>query len=1119
MPAKIQVITGPARCGKTQRLLEEYREWHLARRKNSPLGSSVWIAPNRAAVGQLQESLVRDATALLQPNLFTFASFAELLIVRSRRRVRGISSLQKRRLLQHVIQAAQEQKKLDHFVQVASTPGFVTELEEFVAEQKRSDVWPDQYERWSKRRPSNDRRSRELARLYKAYQQQLRRGDLYDAEGRFWLAREILAEAKPGACEFELVVVSGFNDFTTAQFDILRLLAEHSSQLSLSLLMAPAADAFEDDVLFVKPRRTLDRLREIIPQVEIEHQPSLTVDGNSLARLRQAFVSQQEWSSDLAAPIENIEILAASSELGEIEAVAERIKNLLLKSAARPHDIVVVSRGGSEGIAALIAAVFPDYGIPYASELRPRLESEPLLRALQGLLRLHQEDWPFQALLQVTNNRLLWKFDEQSTSATSYATRPRVAIEECLRSAQLPGGRVALLEQLEHRGNITSQDASGDASVRAEQTSVALESLRQLDEILSTLPTKARIRDWTDALELMLTELGALSPSPGETSRTDTTWKLLRNNLREIQQVEAWCEPQETLLTIADLQELIAVIAREVRVPASHDSVGHVWVLTAESARKLSTKHLFLIGLEEQAFSNNSSPQQAIEADGAQPSGPDDPDSAAENAAADDGRSDAPLLFYELVTRPTKSLTLSYPSLDAKGQPLAPSPLLTELEHRVGEGKITRRVMPLGQGIEHESKPYGSGNFRRQSVAQALSGKERWLAGMLSQPQFVRNGSAILSGIDCIASRSTREAYGTYEGLIAGDTAKGSLARRFNGEHLWSPSQLESYAACPFRFFSEQILKLESLNELTLQNDPRRRGSLLHHVLATVHEQLTATDVEFEARDLVQRFLDTLESTVTASPLRGIEQSLREIERREIEAWAPNYAEQETSYRNQWKHLDEPPRPAHFEVRFGPETKSRAGDGADPASTAIPFELDLGDERICLTGQIDRVDIGRVGGVTVFNIIDYKSGREVKLRAEKVQTGHQLQLPLYALAAEQLLLADQRAVALATGYWNIQGKGFDSKRGGSLQLRELADQTIRTSEDWKELQPAIIDRVQQLIRGIRSGDFPVYNEDEHCTRSCSLSTICRVAQIRNLEKVWPPVEPITKAEKEGVDND
>lgn len=1141
MTSNVKIVTGPARCGKTQRLLDEYRG-QLGASMERGLARCCWLGPNQTAIAQLQDRLLEGCeTGLLSPNLFTFASFAESLIHRSPlsshgiaqswQKVRAITTAQKRRLLRHVIQAAVKQGVLQHFSLVAETPGFVSQLDETIAELKRSDVWPEAYQSWCEKRPKADRRNRELAQLYTAYQQQLHAAELYDAEGRFWAARTMLANSSVSSAgsaseqPYDLIVVSGFNDFTTAQYDILRLLAERSERLLISLTHEQTttdnrSDDSESRLLFAKTRQTLTRLSELFPKLEIESCVAAAPKTNSLRQFQHQVFRELESADAEAGQFEGVEIVAANSEMGEIESLAQAIKSLLVKQTAQPEDIVLVHRGGEEA-AARIASVFSDFGIPLASELRTRLETEPLVRALHSLLRLKLEDWPFQTLHEVIGNRLFARLDGATADTDPFETQPRVALEASLRSAQLPAGKDALLDQLEYRLEHASPTEAGGLDQRTQQLSVAIGGFRQLEEVLSALPERGSIAEWIVALEQLLVRLGTFVSTEAR-SREAAAWRCLRRGLREIERVDRWNNADlnnaAQSLELADVQELIVTAARDSKVPASHDAVGRGRVLSAESARKLTVKHLFLAGLNEQAFSGPSA-NPSVVVEQSEALGVEVPEDLVEPQATSVPRSDAMLLFYELVTRPTMSLTLSYPALDSKGQPLPPSPLLADLQRSVGVARISHRTLTLGQLSDDTKRPLSRGDFRRAAVEQALVGKPQWLAGMVSHPSFVRAGSSVLNGIDCVAQRAEREQFGQFEGLVHSDAARASLAERYNPEYLWSPSRLEGYAACPFRFFGEQLLKLEPLSELTLSNDARRRGSLLHQVLATIHEQLSrellegdsgeaASDADYVAGtdELVSRFLAALDAEVKARPLRGIDQSLREIERREIEAWAPSYAEQERQYRGLWDHLDEPPRPMHFEVRFGPESRSSAGELADRASTVQPFELELGDERILLTGQIDRVDIGQVSGVTVFNIIDYKSGKEVKLKHEKVRSGHQLQLPLYALAAERLLLADQQAVGLATGYWNIRGKGFQTKNGGSLQLRELGEQSLKPSDEWQNLQPDILVRVQELVRGIRQGDFPVYNEDEQCTRSCELSTICRVAQIRSLEKQWPPSE-------------
>ena len=74
-------------------------------------------------------------------------------------------------------------------------------------------------------------------------------------------------------------------------------------------------------------------------------------------------------------------------------------------------------------------------------------------------------------------------------------------------------------------------------------------------------------------------------------------------------------------------------------------------------------------------------------------------------------------------------------------------------------------------------------------------------------------------------------------------------------------------------------------------------------------------------------------------------------------------------------------------------------------------------------GRIDRIDLFTYpDGSRSFRVIDYKSG--ACPTATDVKKGIYLQLPLYALAVESLLLSGQEAFALDVGYWGLNKQGF-----------------------------------------------------------------------------------------------
>lgn len=1066
MTAQVTVIAGPPRAGKTRRLLAEY----LTALARYDAAGCLWLAPSHVAALELRDQLAASASrALLSPGIMTFAELADQIVAAGAHRIRPLSRLQKQFLLRQVVEESVSAGELSLLNSIATTPGFLVQLDHWIADRKRRDEWAEDVTL-----RAHGPRERELAAVYRRYQRRLADDDFYDAEGLFWAARETLESGPLGpAFEYRLIVVAGFRDFTSAQFDILRLLAQRAAEMQISLSAraedlsrGPAVDG--RGLLFEKVQSTYQRLREIFPeQTVVDLPPSRKVPAWLVHAEAHLFC---EASRGPRADAQGLEIIAAGSAQSEAREVARRIKRLLVDGTARPGDIVVVLAPRAEP-PQRFAEACDDFGIPWWREAPPRLSQSPLVRTVAELLRLVRDDWPFRDLLTVLGNRLIGIF-EQSTADDS-----RAQLERLVRAAQLPRGQRPLLEQL---GRWASDTTPGRQE-RAQQALAGLTALEPLAAALDRLPQEASIGEWISAIDLMLQELAVV---------TDDQLGRERNRLQSaLASLTTIGSRGATKLDVGQFLQLVELVASDQPLPGVTDSVGRVRILSAETARHTTAAHVFLVGASEQSFSGG---RRADELD------------LAEDAPAAAG--DAMALFYSLVTLAGRTLTISYPALDDKGQQLPPSPLVGELRRCFGAGRIHETQLPLGVAASIDDQPYSRSGYRQSAVAQALSSDVAPLAGLAAQPNSL--GAGILAAFEAIGSRARREEFGPYEGILVGEAARAALAQVYDASHLWSPSRLESYAACPYRFYADYLLKLEPLDDLALASDAVRRGSLLHFVLATIHAQLIEHAAELDGdeawqAELAARFGRALDARVQAIPLVGLERSLREIERRQIAAWATDYARQEAAYRQRWADFDEPLRPAHFEVRFGPEVRSDELTATPSASMPVPFEFDLGDEKIRIVGQIDRVDVGRVGEVRVLNIIDYKSGRQVQLKDAHLEAGRQLQLPLYALAAEELLFAAHKSRVLAAGYWSIQGTGFEK---GALELLQREGQTLSDANGWPRLRPQLQQTLRRLIAGVRAGQFPVYNEDPHCTRWCPQSTICRIAQIRSLEKVWRPEE-------------
>jgi ATP-dependent helicase/DNAse subunit B len=319
---------------------------------------------------------------------------------------------------------------------------------------------------------------------------------------------------------------------------------------------------------------------------------------------------------------------------------------------------------------------------------------------------------------------------------------------------------------------------------------------------------------------------------------------------------------------------------------------------------------------------------------------------------------------------------------------------------------------------------------------------------------------------------------------------------------------LEQYGYCPHQFFLQQVLGLEEIDDLSLEVDHFVRGQRVHAVLTEMHRKLNAagdarSPAACEAAELQRLVAETLATVMTRSASKEpLESGFEAIDQLLIARWVQRYLEQYADYENAFKDLDEPPVPRHFEVSFGPVKNDEDEAAADPLSNPAAYELTCNGVTIRLSGRVDRIDIGLIDGQVVFNVLDYKTTSSRHFRQQDILEGRMLQLPLYAMAVEELLLADQKAVPWHGGYWHIRDAGFDGKRG--ISFHERGDDGICLTQSWNELRRRLVERVASLVSGIRAGDFPMFCEDEHCTGRCAYKTVCRVHAARSLEKKWQP---------------
>ncbi len=233
------------------------------------------------------------------------------------------------------------------------------------------------------------------------------------------------------------------------------------------------------------------------------------------------------------------------------------------------------------------------------------------------------------------------------------------------------------------------------------------------------------------------------------------------------------------------------------------------------------------------------------------------------------------------------------------------------------------------------------------------------------------------------------------DGLVDPDAAAlAALGKHQLAKRSYSPTALQNFAACPYRFFLQAIHRLEPREEPEAIEtlDPLTRGSIFAEVQYEILSALRGLDVlpvtpeDLEdASELLDRKLDEVAAQKHDELAPAIERVwLDGIEgiRADLREWMRRAAEDSEHWRPEW-----------FELGFGLSDRAQA----DPHSSADPVAIEGG---LSLRGSIDLLERDPAGRIRV---TDHKTG---KVRAEKnfvIGGGKTLQPVLYALAAESVL--------------------------------------------------------------------------------------------------------------------
>ena len=452
-----------------------------------------------------------------------------------------------------------------------------------------------------------------------------------------------------------------------------------------------------------------------------------------------------------------------------------------------------------------------------------------------------------------------------------------------------------------------------------------------------------------------------------------------------------------------DLYEVQLVLGPrlcELSIPPPRRRYGAVFIGSTDAARGLSFDVVFVPGLAEKLF-----PRKLIE----------DPILLDEQRRQVDGadvitqpaRVEAERLALRLAAGASSGrLHLSYPRIDVQqARPRVPSFYGLEAL-RAAEG-----LLPGFDKLVSRAESGASGRLGWPAPADpriAIDEAEYDLALLAplidADPDTVAGTAHYLLSTNrhlarALRTRSRRwlKRWTPSDGLIEPDeVAREALAAHQFSARSFSPTALQNFAACPYRFFLQTVHKLQPREEPAAIEviDPLTRGSLFHKVQYEVLTMLRAADLLplSPARceraillvdDVLNREASELEDKLAPAIPRVWEDGINTI-RADLHEWLRRASEASDGW-----------VPYKFELSFGLADRDR--EEKDPDSVADPISI-VGELR--LRGSIDLVERHASGKLRA---TDHKTGKARAGDGVVVGGGEHLQPVLYALACEKLL--------------------------------------------------------------------------------------------------------------------
>lgn len=912
--------------------------------------------------------------------------------------------------------------------------GYIHEVKSAISEFMQYGIAPDDVEKliaFSDKRGALKAKLQDLEVLYKGFKEYIKE-QFITTEETLDLLQKALHRSKiiPGS----VVVFDGFTGFTPIQNRVLGELMKLAREVIVTVTLdvqeygtdpekqkkAPWEIRGEQELFYLGRKTTADLCK-------------LAGEAN-VARGRDIYFSNAEGEGRFKAdsPLghlernlfrypmkiwekeqEEIHLFEASTVQEEVHQAAVCLEKLVREKGYCYRDIAVVC-GDLEGYGEYVRVEFDRMGIPCYIDCTRGIVLNPFIEYMKSALRILEKDFPYDSVFQYLRSGLadftMEETDHLENFVRARGIRGRKKWEQpftCKMEKKEEGKEQDTLEKLLFLNSLRERLLAPFSSLLAlGRKNTAAGYVQGLYDFLVEGKTAEKLAFYQKRFE----EAGNLTAA----KEYSQIYRLVMELLNQVVGLLG-----EETMTLEEFADILDAGFGEIEVGTIPQNVDRVLVGDIERTRLKEVKVLFFLGVNDGNIPKSAGKGGIIS------------DIDREFLCAS-GLELAPsprqqmyiqrLYLYMNMTKPTEHLYLSYSKLNGEGKSIRPAYLVD----------ILLKMYPCLKLQQPENEDW------QEQIITPASGMQYLAAGLrdyvfgypVSEDIFTlyhvyKSGTA-----EKFTEILTKAAFCRYEENSLGK----QIARELYGKILQSSvSRLEAYAACAYSHFLKYGLDLKDREEFGFEVTDM--GNVFHSVLESFAAKLEESGYtwfnfpESFGREAVAQAMELISAQYGNTVLYSSARNAYAVRRMQRILTRSVLTMQYQLRKGMFV-------PGSYELAFSKIT--------DLESLNIALSE---EEKIRLSGRIDRVDTCISDDKIYVKVVDYKSGKK-QFDLVSVYYGLQLQLVVYMNAAMELEKKknpDKEVIPAALLYYQVADPAAEVKEElGAEEINRKLVEELRT---------------------------------------------------------------------------